>query len=93
MPPPHPHEKVFTIRKTKSHRKFLHLFKAILILMANRPFPGQQAGSWPCPVPLRLTTSRSVAFCSWPTEPTLRKHSCNNIQIRRSVWANAKNIK
>ena len=32
-------------------------------------------------------------LCSWPTEPTLRKHSFNNIQIGRFTPANAWAVK
>ena len=74
-------------------QKFQHLFKANLILLANAPTPGQCTDSWPCPASRRVATCRPIAFCSWSTEPTSRKHSCNNIQIGRFTPANAQAMK
>ena len=55
-------EKVFTIRKINRFVKSQHLFKANLILQANTPSPDQYTNSWLCPVSLRVTTHRPVAF-------------------------------
>ena len=77
----------------KIYQKFQHLFKANLILLANAPTPGQCTDSWPCPASRRVATCRPIAFCSWSTEPTSRKHSCNNIQIGRFTPANAQAMK
>ena len=77
----------------KIYQKFQQLFKANLILLANAPTPGQCTDSWPCPASRRVATCRPIAFCSWSTEPTSRKHSCNNIQIGRFTPANAQAMK
>ena len=34
-----------------------------------------------------------VAFCSWSAESTLRKHSCNNMQIGRCTPAKVRAMK
>ena len=71
------------------HQKLQHMFKPSLILLANTATPGQYTNSWPCPVSLRVITCGPVAFCSSPIESTLRKHSCNIIQIGRCTLGNA----
>ena len=80
-------------RKSKDSSKTSASFKASLILLANTATPGLYINSWPCPVSLRCTTRRPVAFCSSPNEPTLRKHSCNIIQIGRCTSTNARAMK
>ena len=74
-------------RKSRDSSKLQHLHKANLILLAK------YTNTWPCPVSLRVITHRPVAFCSWPTEPTLTKHSCNIIGRWRCTPANAQAMK
>ena len=72
---------VYHQENQKIHQKFQLLFKANLILLANMPTPNHYTDSWPCLVLLKVTTCRPVAFCNLPTQPTQKKHSCNNIKI------------
>ena len=78
---PSPMERCLLSEKSKDSSKVSASFKDNLILLNNTSTPGQYTNSWLSSVSLRVATRRPLAFCSWPTEPTLRKSSCNNIQI------------
>ena len=90
MPPPW--KGVFHQEDQKICQKLQHLFKANLIFLVNTATPDQYNNPWPCPVLLRVIICSPVSFCSWPTEPTLRKHSCTIIQIGRCTQANTETM-
>ena len=77
--PHRPHEKVFTIGKSKDqeiHRRFQYLFKANLIILTNTSTPGQYTNSSPYTVSLIGQLPQY-----------------NNIQIGRCTPANAQAMK